>query len=172
MTGEQLGTLHIRPVTAEDVRTFSAWRYEPPYDVYAITGHPPEETVDYFLGPDVNCHVLDDEASGLIGFITFGQDARVPGGDYSAPALDIGLAIRPDATGRGHGSRFVRAVTEFATEHFAEDVLRVTIAEWNTRALRVWEHAGFGRVQRFDTPDDFDAMGGGAFVVLDRHGAA
>lgn len=171
MTGDALGTLHVRPVAADDVRIFSTWRYETPYDVYAITGHSLDETIDYFLGPDINCHVLEGEVGDLIGFITFGQDARVPGGDYSAPALDIGLGIRPDAIGQGHGSRFVRAVTEFATEHLDADVLRVTVAEWNTRALRVWEHAGFERGQRFETPEDFVAMGGGAFFVLDRHGA-
>lgn len=171
MTGDTLDILHVRPVTADDVRSFSAWRYEPPYDVYAVTGHSLDETIGYFLGSDVNCHVLED-AGNLIGFITFGEDARVPGGDYSAPALDIGLGIRPDATGRGSGSRFVGAVIEFATEHLDAAVLRVTIAEWNTRALRVWEHAGFGRVQRFETPDGFEAMGGGAFVVLDRHDPA
>ena len=95
----------------------------------------------------------------LIGFCTFGSDARVPGGDYCAPALDIGL---------GNGSRYVAAVADLAAAAFQPEQMRVTISEWNKRAQRVWEHTGFERTERFNTPKDFAEMGGGAFVVFVR----
>jgi ribosomal-protein-alanine N-acetyltransferase len=85
----------------------------------------------------------------LIGFCTFGQDARVPGGDYAASALDIGLGVRPDLTGKGHGTEIVTAVVDFAMRTFEPQRLRVTIAEWNTRAQRVWERNGFVPQSRF-----------------------
>lgn len=168
MSPDPVGSFRVRPVTENDVREFSAWRNDPPYEVYDITGHSVEENVAYFLSPEVNGHVLVDEDDALFGFITFGEDARVPGGDYSAPGIDIGLGIRPDATGRGNGSRFVATVIAFATEAFEARTLRVTVAEWNTRALRVWEGADFDRSQRFETPPDFKALGAGAFIVLER----
>lgn len=71
------------------------------------------------------------------------------GGDYSTPALDICLGVRPDLTGHGHGAEYVNAVIDFAYSTYAPDRLRVTIAAFNRRALRVWENAGFQVIQKF-----------------------
>lgn len=65
------------------------------------------------------------------------------------PALDIGLGLRPDLTGQGHGSEYINAVIDFIQPTYPPGRLRVTIAEFNTRALRVWEKAGFQRRQVF-----------------------
>ena len=65
------------------------------------------------------------------------------------PALDIGLGIRPNLTGHGKGSGFVEAVLDFANKTYSPDRLRVTIADFNRRAQRVWEKAGFHVVQKF-----------------------
>ena len=71
------------------------------------------------------------------------------GGDYSIPAWDIGLGLRPDLTGQGYGSEYVNAVINFAHSTYSAEQLRVTIAAFNKRALRVWEKAGFQVVQKF-----------------------
>ncbi len=162
------GDLTIRPATEEEVRELSTWRNDPPYDVYDIGDESVEGNIEYLLGPETQCHVLVDATDDLIGFCTFGSDARVPGGDYGVPALDIGLGIRPDHTGLGNGSRYVAAVSDFAAATFQPEQMRVTISEWNKRAQRVWEHAGFERTERFNTPKDFAGLGGGAFVVFVR----
>ena len=104
----------------------------------------------------------------LIGFCTFGSDARVPGGDYCAPALDIGLGIRPDHTGLGNGSRYVAAVADFAAAAFQTEQMRVTISESNKTSAAGVGDAGFERTERFNTPKDFAGTGGGAFVVFVR----
>jgi len=87
----------------------------------------------------------------------------VPGGDYSDEALDIGLGVRPDLTGRGQGLTFVQTVLAFAQKQYTPAAFRVTIAEFNKRALRVWQKAGFRAVQRFETSFD-----GRPFIVLVR----
>ena len=154
--------LTIRPVTEADIREFAAWHHEPPYDVYDIPP-PIDEAVEYFLRPSTGCHSIS--RNGLLaGFITFGSDARVPGGDYSAPALDIGLGIKPELTGIGLGAAHVAAVVAFAQETFEETVRRVTIAASNERALRVWMGGGFEETQRFISPET--VMGSDEFVVL------
>ena len=154
--------LLIRPVTGADIRDFALWRHEAPYDVYDIT-HPVDEAVEYFLRPSTGCHVI--EAGGeLAGFITFGADARVPGGGYSDVALDIGLGIKPELTGRGHGGAYVEAVVAFARDTFSVTPLRVTIAAGNERAVRVWSGRGFKETQRFGSPET--VMGSDQFVVL------
>lgn len=155
-------SIEIRPVTEPDIREFITWRYDPPYDGYNITDDP-DEAVAYFLSPGVECHVLVD-SDELIGFCTFGADAQVPGGDYFENRLDIGLGIRPDLTGRGNGSTYVAAVVDLALEEHTG--LRVTIAEQNARAIRVWEANGFQRVQRFESPSE--VMGTKRFATFHR----
>ena len=98
------------------------------------------------------------------GSSRFGADARVPGGDYSDAALDIGLGIKPELTGRGLGGAFVEAVVAFARATFELGPRRVTIAAGNARALRVWSGRGFNEIQRFTSPET--VMGSDEFVVL------
>ena len=93
----------------------------------------------------------------------FGPDAQVPGGDYEAAALDIGLGLRPDLTGQGRGLHYASAVCDFARNTLAPAEFRVTVARFNRRARRVWENAGFVRVQTFERQPD-----GLPFVVLTR----
>jgi RimJ/RimL family protein N-acetyltransferase len=154
----------VRPVTAADVAEFVEWRYESPFDAYDLT-QSATEAVGYFLSPAVQCHVLETDG-GLAGYCTFGEDARVPGGDYAVAALDIGAALRPDLTGHGHGTRFVAAILGFAAARFGRVRARVSIASTNVRALRVWKANGFAETQRFDTQRE--VLGTTEFVVLER----
>jgi RimJ/RimL family protein N-acetyltransferase len=130
------------------------WQYERPYHVYnivkpQITRADLKQEIAYFLAPFVKCHAILNGENDLVGYCTFGNDAQVPGGDYSASALEIGLGVRPDLTGRGLGSEFVTAVTTFATHRFQAHVLRVTIAKFNERAQKVWARHGFATVSQF-----------------------
>jgi RimJ/RimL family protein N-acetyltransferase len=157
--------LTIRPVAESDIREFAAWRHEPPYGVYDITGLV-DRAVEYFLRPSTGCHVLVRDGD-LAGFITFGADAQVPGGDYTSRATDIGLGIKPELTGRGFGRSFVGKVAEFASERFGGR-LRVSIAAGNGRAITVWLDCGFSETQRFESPES--VLGSHSFVVLERNG--
>ena len=154
--------IDLRPATESDVREFAAWRYDAPHDVYDIDMSLDDAAV-YFLEPDIGCHALFD-GDDLVGYCTFGQDARVPGGDYSVDGLDIGLGIDPARTGSGEGSRFVATVVAHAIATFRSRQLRVTIAAGNTRALRVWSRAGFVEISRFATSRTL--MGSNEFAIL------
>ena len=156
-------SLVFRKADEVAVRAFCGWRYGAPYDVYNLPSEKVEEEVRYFLEPEVNCHAILDEKGDLVAYCTFGPDGRVPGGDYTAEALDIGLGVRPDLTGQGRGSIYVNAVVDFAKHRYRPLAYRVTVAEFNTRALRVWEKAGFRRIQRFGREPD-----GMGFVLLVR----
>jgi RimJ/RimL family protein N-acetyltransferase len=120
--------------------------------------------VEYFLGSDVHCHVLV-ETDELVGFVTFGSDGHVPGGDYTSDALDIGLGIDPALTGGGRGKRYIQAATAFARSAFEVQALRVTIAANNVRAQRAWKSVGFHETGKFVAPDT--VMGTKKFVILE-----
>ncbi len=146
--------LQVKPVNIEDAQKFVLWRYEPPYAVYNVIDDPADneqikEQIDYFLDPAVNCHVITDRNNDLLGLITFGADGQVPGGDYSAEALDIGMGIRPDLTGQGRGNAFITAAIDFAVKAYQPTMLRTTVATFNKRAQRLCLRAGFTIVDEF-----------------------
>jgi ribosomal-protein-alanine N-acetyltransferase len=154
-------TFFFTPVQEVHVREILTWQYDPPYHIYNPGSGDVENDVRYFLDPQTNCYALIGWNGELVAYCTFGRDARVPGGDYRTEALDMGLGVRPDLTGQGRGIVFARAVLEFVRERFAPVACRVTVAAFNQRARRVWEKAGFRRIQAFRRTKD-----GMPFVIL------
>jgi ribosomal-protein-alanine N-acetyltransferase len=144
-----------------NARAILEWHYDPPYDSYDPGGDDVEEAVRSFLDPKNAYYRIVEDGGDMVAYCCFGPDARVPGGDYSAAALDIGLGVRPDQTGRRRGHVFVEAVLAFAQGTFVAPRYRVTVARFNQRAQRVWERAGFSPVHSFRRSD------GMPFVILE-----
>lgn len=142
-------TFTFRPLDENSAKAILNWQYESPYDIYNLASSDPEDTLQYLLDPQNAFHSIYGQKGDLEAFCSFGLDGQVNGGDYSALALDIGLGVRPDLTGRGHGFQYVNALIDFANQAYSPDRLRVTIAAFNSRAMRVWEKAGFQVVQKF-----------------------
>ncbi|MEM7035000.1 MAG: GNAT family protein, partial [Chloroflexota bacterium] len=143
-------TFIFKPVDQADVEQLVCWQYDPPYDIYSLGGPFDDEYLAYFLDPQNKFHSIKNQAGRLLAFCSFGLDAQVPGGDYQADALDIGMGVHPDLTGQGRGIYFAQAVLGFAQQKFASNTYRVTIADFNKRARRVWEKAGFHYIHTFD----------------------
>lgn len=148
---------HWVRATADDVAQFVLWRYEGRDGMYDLDAG----DADVFLDPSLDCHVIrrDDR---IEAFCTFGEDARVPGGDYSADALDIGIGTDPALVGRGGGAARTASLLRLADGLFGPGARRVTIAAWNERAQEVVRANGFELVSRFARDD------GAEFVVLVR----
>ena len=161
-------SLHFRPMDEATTWAIHTWRYELPYDIYNLAAEPAESLVGAFLDPQNAYYAIRDDEEEVVAYCCFGPDARVPGGDYgpaaAGEALDVGLGLRPDLTGQGQGGGYVQAVLDFARHRWAPAAFRVTVAEFNRRAQRVWEKAGFRQVQRFGRTAD-----GMPFVVLVNH---
>ncbi len=141
-----------RTLTEVDAKQICAWRYAPPYDFYNIDASSIRELLD----PAHHCLAVNDRAGELAGFFTFGASARVRGasraGLYQEPALDIGLGMRPDLTGQGQGLNFLNAGLLHAREQFQPERFRLVVAAFNSRAIRVYERAGFERGASFTSP--------------------
>lgn len=107
------------------------------------------------------------------GFICFGAEAQVSGardaGLYRAEALDIGLGLRPDLTGRGLGDAFVAACIDHALRTRQPAVLRLAVATFNARAIAVYERADFRTIGRCASPVRGRPV---PFVVMTRTSAA
>lgn len=146
--------IRYRPADEKSVRDFVKWKYEPPYDVYNCPPGEVEKTIRYNIDPGNNVYAMFNQDDRLIGYCSYGKDAQVPGGDYSDEMLDIGLMINPKLTGQGMGADFAREVIHNGSRLYGPGKMRVTIAAFNRRAIRVWEKNGFRQTQTFKREHD------------------
>jgi RimJ/RimL family protein N-acetyltransferase len=154
--------LRFTPFSRSDALAMMSWRYPSPYSAYDIKS--PEATVLAELLRPQNRYYAIVRGGELIGFFCLGPDARVPGWNYDANALDLGMGLRPDWTGRGEGLSCLIAVIAFVEKESPSRPLRATVLGWNLRALHVCQQAGFHMVTTFKK----EGGSGEDFVVLLR----
>lgn len=126
----------------EDATEISRWHYPQPYTFYDAqedASDLAELLTPTTWAPDSH-FAVDGSDARLMGFFTFDPDA-----DY----LVVGIGLRPDATGRGLGEEFLRAGLQFAADRWHPAGFKLAVAEWNARAIRVYERAGFVATGRF-----------------------
>ncbi|WP_157071246.1 GNAT family N-acetyltransferase [Alicyclobacillus acidiphilus] len=139
-------------MTRTDAEQIANWQYPEPYRMYNMDGTPEaiEELLNRsymavdLLGP------LGRRDRTLFGFYCVGVPAQVPGmhpsGAYDSgegDVIDLGLGMRPDATGQGFGDAFLTHILrDIAASHPGAPV-RLTVAQWNARAIRLYEKHGF-----------------------------
>lgn len=158
----------VGPLREDDVRAMLRWRYAPPYQIYDMEGADDPAMVAEFLDPGQAYFAVRDGDGVLVGYCCFGAEARVPGWDYDEDALDVGVGMRPDLTGQGHGAAFTAAVLAFGVQRFPRRRLRATVAVFNRRSRRVCQRHGLREVGRFvrsgDPPREFAVLEGTAVL--------
>ena len=131
----------FQPRAQEDAHQIASWHYPPPYDFYDLD-HDPEDLAE-FLDPQTwqePYYSVFNEESELIVFFTFQQNGQT---------VEIGLGLRPDLTGKGLGRAFINAGLAFGQEHFSVGVWSLSVATFNIRAIRLYEHVGFTPLTTF-----------------------
>ena len=126
-----LGALRIAEPTEETWVELASWRYPPPFDFY-------NGDVDPVLNPKRYLGAFDQQGE-LVGFYYF---------EPKPPDLDYGLGLRPDLVGQGLGLEFFLAGLAFARERYQPRRVYLHVAEFNERACKVYERAGFEVVSR------------------------
>lgn len=148
----------ILSMTEELAEEIGAWKYPGEYAVYNLD----KEEAGLL---DSGCYAVKNIAGELVGFYQFGKEARIPTGEdsaYPAGPLDMGLGLRPDLCGLRLGQPFVEAGIKFAREQLGAKELRLTVAEFNQRARKVYTRCGFFTLRRAvhqKTGDSFIVMG-------------
>ena len=137
------------PITEEEARTVLCWHYPALVAFTAPDEDDLARDVAALLRPEYHYYAAHDETGRLVGFCCFGEDAQVPGGDYSLPAVDVGLGLHPDLTGRGLSHSFLEKILHLGMTLFAPEFFRATVAAVNERSLRLFEGSGFFFMQTF-----------------------
>ena len=129
-----------------DARAISRWHYD---GVYAFYDQDilPMLSLALFRAPlgmlGLEAFVVFGDIDGAnerIGIFTFIQRGGV---------IEIGLAMRPDLTGRGLGQSFFEAGLDFARDRYTPTRFTLDVATFNVRAQRVYERAGFHPLDTF-----------------------
>lgn len=134
----------FRPLRWSEALAVADWRYPPPYELYDLGRAS--------LLMSVSLHQVLAPLR-LLGFYAVQHEQDRLAGVFSfrrlGPAVELGLALRPDLTGRKLGLEFVEAGMEFARGRFAPVAFRLDVAIFNLRAIRVYQRAGFVPGRRF-----------------------
>lgn len=132
----------IEPMTAAHAEQIAGWVYEGAFGIYSFAQD--AGAMRELMNGQYYAYL--DSGRQLAGYFCYGTFAQIPAIETDAylPAmLDIGLGLRPDLCGNGRGAAFVKAGMDFAQAQFHARQLRLTVAVWNSRAIRTYEKLGF-----------------------------
>jgi [ribosomal protein S18]-alanine N-acetyltransferase len=152
----------LSPIKREVAGEIIGWHYDPPYNVYDLA----TDDLEALLNPVYRYHQVVDRAGNLVGYCCYGEDARVPGGDYARvepEILDVGVGLHPGLVGQGLGGGFVKAILAYALVNYQPEYFRVSIADFNQRSLNTFRSAGFAVTIHFNRELD-----GLPFTQLER----
>lgn len=132
----------FRNLDKKDTDDISTWQYKDEYYIYSMNQN--NELYDELLGGSY--YAVDDESGKLIGYFCNGDSAQVPNeyGIYADKSYtDIGLGLKPSMCGVGCGLDFVNAGLSYFSNRLDTNKFRLTVASFNTRAIKVYQRAGF-----------------------------
>ncbi len=129
------------------------WKYPSPYDIYNMEGK--SEAVEEILNEKYYSYIYNDF---LIGYFCYGDSAKVPTDNPNIykdkDYLDIGVGLNPKLCGEGRGYNFFKKAVDFAYDIYKKKKYRLTVAEFNQRAIKVYMKYGFRKENEFIKNND------------------
>ena len=112
------------------------WHYSDMYSFYDMQNDPEdfEEIITPRLRANKYYQILDDKDE-LVGYFCLER--------LSEEKVEVGLGLRPDLTGRGLGLNFVKEIEAFIQNNFNYELIILSVASFNKRAIKVYQRAGF-----------------------------
>jgi len=136
-----IGRIDITPMSQAEAEEIAGWRYVPPYDFYDVGADQRDmaELLDP-AGRGDHYYSAYNPARELVGFFELRNAGDV---------VVVGVGLRPDLTGHGLGESFFGAGLVFARGRFAPRRFKLSVAEFNARAITVYERTGFATTRSF-----------------------
>jgi ribosomal-protein-alanine N-acetyltransferase len=128
----------LAPMSEEDAREVSGWRYPAPYHVYKWPRWDVMQARGReFADPAVRAAqylTIRDNEDRLTGYLQLFPLDRV---------TRLGLGLHPDLCGRGLGHEVVRLAVEEACKRRPGAEVDLEVETWNVRAVKAYQKAGF-----------------------------
>lgn len=117
------------------------WHYDGEYSFYDMEAD--KEDLDQFLNQEERGNSVFAVTKGneLVAFLSINK--------VTDRIFDIGLGMRPDLTGKGHGEKFLRAVINFIQSEFKPENITLSVATFNQRAIKLYRRVGFKDIETF-----------------------
>lgn len=123
--------MHISKMAQSEVLEIAdRWKYDGEYAFYDMTADPE----DYQ-------EIISPELRGDRYFSVFDRDTLI--GFFCVEQGELGLGLRPDLTGQGRGGAFLAEILDFVRENYEFEKIRLSVASFNQRAIKVYKRAGF-----------------------------
>lgn len=132
----------LRPMSPAHAHAVERWRYPEDYAFCNMEADPEDlrEFLDFEKWEPDTKFAVTDGSGDLVGFFEFVTRDGV---------TEVGLGLRPDRAGHGFGREFLRVGLRFAVERFNPRRLKLSVATFNQRAIKVYVRVGFAVTQRF-----------------------
>ena len=134
----------LRPARPEEAGLLAQWRADPQTEYEDWGEHPPGVDGEQMPKPPGLGELMVTDADDVpIGTVSWHQVLHGP--TPGSIALDIGIALRPEARGFGHGARSQRMLAEYLFRTFPVHRLQASTDVTNIPEQKALERAGFVR---------------------------
>jgi len=126
--------LEFRAPIKSDIEDILTWKYDGIYSFYDNSIQKEKiEWIESFIDSDDNFSIYNEQ-NELVGNCSF---------YYIEEFFCLGVQMRPELTGKGFGTEFVRAIINFGKKKYNLSYIDLTVAKFNKRAIKVYEKVGF-----------------------------
>lgn len=132
------GESMIQKMSQKSAEEIAKWHYEEPYDFYDMSND--EEDLHELLCERGDHYFEVIENHVCIGFYSIMEED-----DH----IEIGLGLRPDFTGKGHGKKFLEDLLDYISLNYEKKKIVLRVASFNSRAIHLYEKCGFNRIRSF-----------------------
>ncbi|WP_454055224.1 GNAT family N-acetyltransferase [Clostridium sp. Marseille-Q7071] len=126
--------LEFRIPVKSDIEDILTWKYDGIYSFYDNSIQKEKiEWIESCINSDDNFSIYNEQ-NELVGNCSF---------YYIEEFFCLGVQMRPELTGKGFGTEFVRAIINFGKKKYNLSYIDLTVAKFNKRAIKVYEKLGF-----------------------------
>ncbi|MFR1707405.1 MAG: GNAT family N-acetyltransferase [Clostridium sp.] len=126
--------------TEVDAKHIATWKYEGKYSFYNNDKTEAKQQWALNIHKEENTFAIYNEKDELIGNCSF---------DFDDGEFILELQMKPDLTGGGTGTEFVRAILNFGKNTYNFNEVSVLVAKFNERAIKIYKKLGFEKTEEF-----------------------
>lgn len=126
---------HFKTMNQDEVEKVISWKYEGIYAFYDMEADMEDlrEFRDVAAENQKYWSVYEKEL--LVGFFSYNEQ--------ELDQVEIGLGMNPKMVGQGYGLSFLKTGIQKAIDLYQPSSLSMSVAEFNKRAIKVYQKAGF-----------------------------